>query len=79
MPRAASCLEGNTVVRYKHTISIILYNNSMLRYLSQRCFLGSPSGLSFRVKREILVSTIGEILLQPIEKIRFLPLVEMTH
>jgi len=31
------------------------------------------------VKREILVSTTGEILLQPIEKIRFLPAVEMTH
>jgi len=39
----------------------------------------SPSDLSFRVKREILVSTTGEILLQPIEKIRFLPAVEMTH
>ena len=32
----------------------------------------SPSGLSFRVKREIFI-------LQPIEKIRFLPAVEMTH
>ncbi|MBU4464190.1 MAG: hypothetical protein KKB05_09690, partial [Proteobacteria bacterium] len=39
----------------------------------------SPFSLSFRVKREILVSTTGEILLQPIEKIRFLPAVEMTH
>ena len=34
--------------------------------------LKSPSGLSFRVKREIFI-------LQPIEKIRFLPVVEMTH
>jgi len=32
----------------------------------------SPIGLSFRVKREIFI-------LQPIEKIRFLPAVEMTH
>ena len=32
----------------------------------------SPSGLSFRVKREIFI-------LQPIEKIRFLPAVEMTY
>jgi len=32
----------------------------------------SPSGLLFRVKREIFI-------LQPIEKTRFLPLVEMTH
>ena len=31
----------------------------------------SPSGLSFRVKREIFI-------LQPIEKIRFLPAIEMT-
>jgi len=35
-------------------------------------FVKNPSGLSFRVKREIFI-------LQPIEKIRFLPLVEMTH
>ena len=41
-------------------------------------FVKSSSGLSFRVKREILISTAGEILLQPIEKIRFLPAVEMT-
>ncbi len=35
-------------------------------------FVKSPSGLSFRVKREIFI-------LQPIEKIRFLPAVEMTY
>ena len=35
-------------------------------------FVKSPSGLSFRVKREIFI-------LQPIEKIKISPAVEMTH
>jgi len=43
---------------------IVEFNNYQL--------VKSPSGLSFRVKREIFI-------LQPIEKIRFLPVVEMTH
>ena len=51
----------------------------LTRYLNFDKLVKSPFSLSFRVKREILVLTTGEILLQPIEKIRFLPVVEMTH
>ena len=44
----------------------------LTRYLNFDKLVKSPFSLSFRVKREIFI-------LQPIEKIRFLPVVEMTH
>ncbi|MBW2560751.1 MAG: hypothetical protein JRE40_07845 [Deltaproteobacteria bacterium] len=53
-------------------LEAIAYLNTAEEDLIFDAFVKSPSGLSFRVKREIFI-------LQPIEKIRFLPLVEMTH